>query len=265
MSDSGRASSGDSNRQLVARALTGVARNALKHRPALRYQFAREVWSATKRFGAEIETIELRELPAVSDCVIEGYIDDHNRPVLAALCRVAGAGTFFEIGTNRGRTAWTVARNNPGISVLTLDLPSPDAEVSLSLNASDKAFLGSEWASGEAFHETPEAARIVALKGDSATFDFSPWEGSIDVVLVDGAHSHDYVRNDTEVALRLLSPTGTIVWDDYPAIPGVYRVLNDRAREFDRPLFHVLGTRLVIYSRQQLVERLADYGHRGVA
>jgi len=212
-----------------------------------------------------VENIELRELPAVADAVVEGYLDDPNRAVLAALCRATGAKTFFEIGTNRGRTAWTVARNNPGLAVYTLDLPSADSTTTLDLNESDRGFFGDEWASGEAFHGTGEAERITALFGDSASFDFSPYRGLIDVMFIDGAHSYSYVSNDTRAALELLSAGGIIAWDDYPTIPGVYRLLDELGPTLDRPLYHVLGTRLVLYSRQDIVKRVPDYGHLGKA
>jgi hypothetical protein len=105
--------------------------------------------------------------------------------------------------------------------------------------------------------------RITALIGDSATFDFAPYRGAIDFVYVDGAHSYDYVRNDTEAALGLLSPNGVIAWDDYPAISGVYRALNELAPTLSGSLFHILGTRLAVYSERELVSR-TESARRGV-
>src|SRR5947209_5675682 len=118
----------DGQMGLVARAVGGTLRNTLHKREEFRYHVVRDAWSLTKRFGAQgIENIELRELPGVHDAVIETYIDDPNRAVLAAICRALPAKSFFEIGTNRGRTAWTVARNNPECRVYTLDLPSQES------------------------------------------------------------------------------------------------------------------------------------------
>lgn len=256
----------DNNWMILRRSLTGALRNSVSRRQELRYHVVRDLWTVTKRFGAQnVTNVELRELPALHDAVIEGYIDDPNRAVLAALCRATGAKTFFEIGTNRGRTAWTVARNNPQIEVHTLDLAAPDASTTFALNDSDRGFFGDEWASGEAFHGTPEQDRIHAVFGDSATFDYTPYAGRMDVVFVDGAHSYDYVRSDTENALRMLSPTGVLAWDDYPGIPGVYQLIDEIGPTLDRPLYHVRGTRLVLYSRQDLVQRIADYGQQGAA
>ena len=87
---------------------------------------------------------------------------------------------------------------------------------------------------------------------DSAAFDYSPYEASIDLVYIDGSHSYSYVKNDTEAALRMLGPRGVIVWDDYPGYRGVYAYLQEFAHRMDATLLHLNGTRLVIYSRQPL-------------
>src|SRR5207249_2287328 len=93
-----------------------------------------------------------------------------------------------------------------------------------------------------------------------ATFDYTPYAGRMDVVFVDGAHSYNYVVNDTERALEMLAPGGTVAWDDYPAVPGVYRHLNELAARLDGPLYHVYGTRLVLYSRRPLVASAGAHG-----
>ena len=51
----------------------------------------------------------------------------------------------------------------------------------------------------------------------------------------------------------MLTPTGTIVWDDYPAFPGIYSYLTDLSRSLDRRPFHIVETRMVVYSRQDLI------------
>jgi hypothetical protein len=53
-----------------------------------------------------------------------------------------------------------------------------------------------------------------------------------------------------------LSPTGTIAWDDYTTGAGVYQHIRELAPTLDRPLYHVFGTRMAIYSRQEFVHRI---------
>lgn len=253
----------DSNLRLAPRTVARAIGTSVRDREGFRYHGVREAWSTVKRLGSAVENVEVREIPCVQNARVEGYIDDPNRGALAALCQGIGARTFLEIGTNRGRTAWTVARNNPEIRVYTIDLPGQEAieEVALDVNESDRGFFVEDWDRGEAFVGTPEGERIEQLWGDSATFDFSPYEGKIDVVFIDGAHSYSYVKNDTEAALNMLTETGLIAWDDYPAIPGVYGYINEIATRLEPPPFHILGTRLVVYSRTPVVERITGtYG-----
>ncbi len=78
----------------------------------------------------------------------------------------------------------------------------------------------------------------------------------MDFVYVDGAHTYDFVKSDSANALRLLSPTGTIAWDDYTTGTGVYEHILEIAASSDRPIYHVFGTRMALYSRQDFVRRL---------
>ena len=63
----------------------------------------------------------------------------------------------------------------------------------------------------------------------------------MDLVFVDGAHSYDYVKNDTEKGLEMLRPGGVIAWHDCnPRHPDLVRYL----RTLNRPLNLVAGTSL---------------------
>lgn len=250
------------NRDILPTVLKGFASAAVNRRRELRYYVVPDLWRLIKRFGAAgvIENIELREVVGAADKVVTGYIDDRNRAVIAAVCQATGAGRFFEIGTNRGRTAWTVARHNPKIEVFTLDLPPTGvsaADVELEITQADQIWF-QQWKYPEALAGTPEASRVTLLHGDSATFEFHPYEGNIDVVYVDGSHSYSYVKNDTEAALRMLSPSGTVFWDDYPNIPGIYEYLTELAPSLDGPIYHLHETRLAMYTRADLVSRLSE-------
>jgi hypothetical protein len=76
----------------------------------------------------------------------------------------------------------------------------------------------------------------------------------MDVVFVDGAHSAEYVRNDTDVALRLLKPTGgLILWHDYGSRywKDLTRAMNALYRERPelRGMRHIKDTALVVLRR----------------
>src|SRR5208282_5304838 len=94
---------------------------------------------------------------------------------LILLLKRSKAGAVFEFGTYKGVSTTQLALNLPeNGSVATLDLPEDHA----------------------------------------AAFDESPYAGRMDFVFVDGAHSADYVRNDSEKGWRMLREGGIMAWHD---------------------------------------------------
>jgi predicted O-methyltransferase YrrM len=244
------------NRRIAAATVQGFLRGVGQRPQEFRQHVVRDAWTIVKRFGATaVENIESREIPFLYDQVVESHIDDPQRAIIAALVNGLGAETVFEIGTNRGRTTWAIARHNPGARVYTLDVaPGEPAETTMfELATDDRTYFRPEGACGEAFRDTPEADRIEQLWGDSATFDYSPYERQIDFVYIDGAHTYEYVKSDTSHALAMLSATGTIAWDDYATGPGVYRAMLEIAPQLDGPVYHLRDVRMAIFSRQNFV------------
>jgi predicted O-methyltransferase YrrM len=163
---------------------------------------------------------------------------------LGALAAVRQPRTIFEIGTFDGATSRLLARCAPEAHVYTLDLPPEDLD-------SESAYAGAHLKAGEwgsRFHGTPEAARITQLFADSRTFDFSPYFGSVDLVVVDGGHSADCVVPDTENALRMVAPGGVVVWDDYEGgWIDVIRAVDGAATERGLSLVRIRKTGLAVY------------------
>ena len=82
----------DRQSQIMSRSLRGALRGLVRRPDELRYHVIRETWSAIKRFGADrIENIEVREIVGAEDAVVETYLDDRNRGVIATVCRAAEA------------------------------------------------------------------------------------------------------------------------------------------------------------------------------
>lgn len=179
-----------------------------------------------------------------------GNVNLSELAVLNALCRTYRPKEIFEIGTFDGRTTLNLALNSEA-NVTTLDLPAAELESSNVVGV-DRLYVDKP-ASGARFTSPPHNAlacvnRITQLLGDSAKFDFSSWHGKIDLIFVDGAHSYDFVVNDSAVALKLLNPAGgVIVWHDYGVWPDVAVALRDLKEEKpDLPLVHVKGTSLAV-------------------
>jgi hypothetical protein len=134
---------------------------------------------------------------------------------MCMLCQILKPKVIFEIGTYRGAGALHWAGNAPEAEVYTLDLP-PAAAPSLAVTEGDSAHIKvhAETANME-FEGKPEARRIHCLYGDTASFDFSPFAGKVDLFFIDGSHSYEYVRNDTLKAYPCCKPGSVIAWHDY--------------------------------------------------
>ena len=122
---------------------------------------------------------------------------------LSLICRAIHAKQVFEIGTLYGYTAFLLALNtSESARIFTLDIPA-DAGLALNATISDVATRIANYKANQLiFQGSPVEGKITVLKGDSANFDFSRWYGQIDVFFIDGSHSYEYVKSDTEHALK---------------------------------------------------------------
>ena len=172
------------------------------------------------------------ELPAVevhAPIVLDGNVSLYELVVISSLVRASRARDVFEFGTFDGRTTLNMAANLSGEGrVFTLDLPRTEMKkTSLALVNGEQLYIDKE-CSGARFAGTKLESRITQLYGDSAKFDYSPFDGQIDFVFVDASHSYPYVLNDSRKALSLLRKgKGTILWHDYPGWPGVANALHE--------------------------------------
>lgn len=161
---------------------------------------------------------------------------------LCLLCQILKPRRVFEIGTLTGYTAYHFALNtSDSAKVYSLDLPTGQTETALASTMIDQAHLRSKGKPNYVFAGTPAESKIELLFGDSATFDFSPYRDSIDLFFIDGAHSYEYVRTDTENAFKCCKTGGVIAWHDYgkASVPGVSRYLQELAKE--REIFSIPG------------------------
>ena len=246
------------NKNILFTILRGLIQNALKDPHAFRRRLVKGMFVELKRFSSpNIRNIEVSDIVGIEKAVVTGGVTrvavgpQYDALLLAALCQVLDCKTVFEIGTYHGETAWLLAHNKPDARIYTLDLPDIHSMSDVKLELTDHDYFKS-WDRGIKFLGAPEENRITQLYGDSATFDFTPYRGSIDLVFIDASHSYSYVKSDTKAALEMLSERGTIVWDDYTYYSGIFAFLNELAPQLDRPIVHILGTRVAIYSRSEL-------------
>lgn len=166
----------------------------------------------------------------------QGNVSGDETMHLCLIAKALGVQRAFEIGTFDGRTAANLAANcSPSAEVYSLDLPDVVAP-ELGIDPREMRWVGARVVT------LPD--NVTLLKGDSATFDFSPYRGSVDMFFVDGSHTYEYVCRDTATAGDCIRPGGVIVWHDYGQWPGVTRYINEIAGE--RDLHWIEGTSLVV-------------------
>lgn len=166
--------------------------------------------------------------------------------LLCRLVRYKQPERIFEFGTFRGQTTLQLALNT-NAKVFTLDLPPkshPEFDEPMVWDPTLDVYPdnpGCCFASSECSH------RIEQIFANSTQYDFEPFKHSIDFVLVDACHHYEYVKRDSENAVRMLASGGMIVWHDYALAfeSGVVRALEELAERL--PLLHIAGTSLVVY------------------
>jgi predicted O-methyltransferase YrrM len=142
---------------------------------------------------------------------------------LQLLCRKYKVQTYLEIGTWRGESAANVA---PYVKeVFTLNLP----DSTLRNMGQSSAYIDS--------HRffSKNIPNVTHLFGDSATFDWKPFEQKCDLIFIDGDHATEAVERDTKTALGLRKSSDSIlVWHDakqdaeyprYDVLLGIYKAL----------------------------------------
>ena len=172
---------------------------------------------------------------------------------LSTLIKAVNPQTIFEFGTYNGFTTLHMAVNSQAsCKIYTIDLPEDyDASHASQFSYDDLLVVQlSQKTVLQRFYKGHFLeSKIIELFGDSSSYDYSPYEGKMDVVFIDGNHSFAFVKKDTENALKMLSPRGIIVWHDFDYIihRDVFHYLQGLSREF--PIYSVPNTRFAIYGK----------------
>jgi hypothetical protein len=190
---------------------------------------------------------QLQALPAIDLCeavpalpvvwfdsgysYMDGAMPAKDLTALLALLIVRKPEMILEIGTFFGTTTRALALNAPGAKVHTVDLPldfNPVSEPSEAMLKDDFHLIKARRV-GQAFGSTPEAKQIVQHLVDTANWDFQPAKGS-SFFFIDGAHTYEYIKNDTEKCFSIAAPQARFVWHDVDdRHPGVVRYLHELA------------------------------------
>ena len=157
----------------------------------------------------------------------------------------------LEIGTYMGHTTRRMAENLKDSTIHTIDLPmefSP-SQVSPDGPAKDDYHLINRRTVGREFKGRECEKRIVQHFGDTAEIDFQKI-GKPTFFFIDGSHTYEYCRQDSEKCLALCSGNGTFLWHDCDAShPGVVRFINEW-RTAGRNVVRIKGTSLAYWKAQ---------------
>lgn len=162
---------------------------------------------------------------------------------LATLCSLKYPKNIFEIGTFEGYSTSILAMNAQKSKVYTLDLPPNIKKTKFDIGKLNEKYTPIK--NKISFSKTKYSHRIKRLFGDSATFDFSKFKDKMDLTFIDGAHTYEYTKNDTEKALEITKNKGVIIWHDFNISywPETVKFLKEFSKT--HTLYHIKNTYLV--------------------
>ena len=134
-----------------------------------------------------------------------GSINVFESFLLSSLVKMVAPRAILEIGTFRGGTTWHLFHNAPPETIVyTFDLPE---------GATPKDITDRELAMTTTREFLPESPRVRLRLVDTRTWN-GTLESKVQLAFIDGNHSYDGVRNDTEKAMGLLDEDGCLCWHD---------------------------------------------------
>lgn len=151
---------------------------------------------------------------------------------------------ILEIGTASGQAVVLMARQAPEATIDTIDLGNETPSLGQQRGQPPWQDLSTV---GAAYRDAGLDERVTQHFADSARFDWAPFKDSIDLMLIDGGHTYEYVLSDSRAAVQVVRSGGVIVWDDCNYVsPGVGKALAKLRREDGVPVYRIFGTRLAI-------------------
>jgi hypothetical protein len=162
---------------------------------------------------------------------------------LLAMAVIASPKAVLEIGTFMGHTTRLLAMNLPGAIIHTVDLPLdfvPEQD-NVKEKKKDDFHLIAQRQVGREYRGTPFEARVRQHFVDTAIWDFKAAAGAT-FFFIDGSHTYDYCKNDSDRCYQLCNGKGVFLWHDCDeAHPGVVKALLEW-RALGRDVVRIEGT-----------------------
>lgn len=204
--------------------------------------------------------VDILELLPNFDVKISNYsfLNGTSTPIDIALLKALAASykdcSYLEIGSWRGESIANVA-----------DVAKDCTSISLSDKEMHAIGFGERFTNMQRYF-SKDKKNIEYIHHNSLTFDFSKLNKKFDLIFVDGDHSYEAVKKDTENVFKLLKDENSIiVWHDYaaafemPAWHVAAAIWEGTPAEKRKNLFCVSNTLCAIYTTKKVQSTILDY------
>ncbi len=178
----------------------------------------------------------------------DGMLPSEQAMALLAILIAEAPAEVLEIGTFMGHSARKMAENLPTAIIHTVDLPqefSAESDPAKDI-LKDDFHLIARRVVGREFAGRPCASRIKQHFADTATWDFRQ-AGNSTFFFIDGSHTYEYCKNDSEKCLELCDGRGVFLWHDCDEThPGVIKFVSEWRRR-GRDIRRIAGTSLAYW------------------
>ncbi len=241
--------------KLLAKILLGVNLIAFVHllrgKPKLFLEACRKAFAVSLHSPTGIPEIALDNILADRKPVIrmsvmryeDGTLPYQDALALLSILVAEAPNEVLEIGTYMGHTTRQMAENLETTTIHTVDLPedfqqSSDPEQGI---PKDDFHLIARRLVGREFREQPCSNRIKQHFADTAKWDFRQ-AGHPTFFFIDGSHTYEYCKNDSEKCLAACGGRGVFLWHDCDLThDGVTRFLSEWRRQ-GRDIRRIAGT-----------------------
>lgn len=214
-----------------------------------------------KKYGfCQLPTIDLIDLfPDFSETVnnytyLEGTSLVTDIALLKALARKYNNCNYLEIGSWRGESLSNVA-----------EVAKKCVSITLSPTEMKALDFGEEFIDAHGIF-SKHLDNVTKIEHNSQTFDFSKLGEKFDLVFVDGDHSYEGVKTDTEKVLGLLKDNSSVVvWHDYgsyterPNYITLAGILDGLPVSEHKYLYHVSNTICAVLIRKEYKSYISKF------
>ncbi len=178
----------------------------------------------------------------------DGMLPSEEALALLAILVAEQPKEVLEIGTYMGHSTRVMAENLPDAIINTVDLPQnftvqSDPEKKL---PKDDFHLISRRIVGREFIGQPVGANIKQHFADTASWDFRN-AGRPTFFFIDGSHTYEYCKSDSEKCFELCKGQGVFLWHDCDDLhPGVVKFFAEWRRQ-GRDIKRISGTAIAYW------------------